>query len=85
MKITFGGIIGGIVTGILLFIGAAYLINFITSGIQDNDLRIIVKIVVWFFSVGLILWISALLGSIVAAFISAVFSDYKTLRWKKRR
>lgn len=64
------------------FIGANALINLIISGIQDNDIRGIAKVVLWVLGVSLVLMIGIAAGAFAGAFTESAIDR---LAAKKRR
>lgn len=74
-----------IIIGIAIFIGGFYLsaeiIDSLTSGLVGDNLRIIMKIVLWIVGFSLITTISIILGTIIGGLVYLILPNAK----KKRR
>lgn len=75
--------IAGIAIAVLCWIGAAHLIGWATNGIENHDLRLITRIVVWFIAFGLTAWVSIVLGILTGALVEDLLTPKRKPKWPR--
>lgn len=55
------------------FSGVNHLIQWITSGLENHDLRLILVIILWFCSLSTVIVLSVLLATIVCSILASIF------------
>lgn len=76
---TFISILVGLAAFVGAFIGMNTLISLITSGMENQDLRTILKVVCWISGFGITVYIGVLVG-ILAGSITDILLKHKPLR-----
>jgi hypothetical protein len=68
-------ILVGIAAFVGVFIGVNYIISFLLSGIQNQDLRVIMRIVCWIFGFGATLFIGIFAGYMTGSITDILLKD----------
>lgn len=73
----------GIAVAIAAFIGWNALINWITAGFTDTDLKLVVKIAIWVFTFGIPLYVGILAGTLAAGVSGSIL--HRRRKWRVKR
>lgn len=77
-------ILVGITVFFLCFLGMNSLINWLTSGIHSDDIRGVMRLVAWIFSIGFTLFAGIFLGYMAGIGIDIIWPDTKNWNLKEK-